>query len=162
MRASTTMPTIITYWFKTVEVSGLIDLGDMVYSALVNNVAIACTYAMLNTEDPLQAASWVIQGYHGAFPLTEQETDLIYYLRGCEALYQRNTVGLAGVARLCQRPSLCNRTGRLVAAESTDPDKPAEGCRYFPEGLWQAPAYQCRRRLQPVTAGKGKHSSAQT
>ncbi|MGF6851090.1 4-aminobutyrate aminotransferase-like enzyme/Ser/Thr protein kinase RdoA (MazF antagonist) [Chitinophaga sp. W3I9] len=62
------------------EVSGLIDLGDMVYSALVNNVAIACTYAMLNTEDPLQAASWVIQGYHGAFPLTEQETDLIYYL----------------------------------------------------------------------------------
>ncbi|RPE12778.1 aminotransferase class III-fold pyridoxal phosphate-dependent enzyme [Chitinophaga lutea] len=65
---------------KDGEVSGLIDLGDMVYTALVNNVAIACTYAMLNTPDPLQAATWVIQGYHAAFPLTEQETDLIYYL----------------------------------------------------------------------------------
>ncbi|WP_341842898.1 aminotransferase class III-fold pyridoxal phosphate-dependent enzyme [Chitinophaga caseinilytica] len=65
---------------KNGEVSGLIDLGDMVYSALVNNVAIACTYAMLNTEDPLQAAAWVVEGYHSAYPLTEQEVDLIYYL----------------------------------------------------------------------------------
>lgn len=65
---------------KDGAVSGLIDLGDMVYSALVNNVAIACTYAMLNSDDPLQAAAWVVQGYHSAHPLTEQETDLIYYL----------------------------------------------------------------------------------
>ncbi|RFS19161.1 aminotransferase class III-fold pyridoxal phosphate-dependent enzyme [Chitinophaga silvatica] len=62
------------------KISGLIDLGDMVYTALVNNVAIACTYAMFRAEDPLQAAAWVIQGYHEAFPLTEQEVDLIYYL----------------------------------------------------------------------------------
>ncbi|WP_315822091.1 phosphotransferase [Paraflavitalea speifideaquila] len=65
---------------KEGEVSGLIDLGDMVYSALVNNVAIACTYAMLNTDHPIQAAAWVIEGYHKAFPLTDQEIDLIYYL----------------------------------------------------------------------------------
>ncbi|WP_333863553.1 aminotransferase class III-fold pyridoxal phosphate-dependent enzyme, partial [Chitinophaga sp.] len=65
---------------KNGEVSGLIDLGDMVYSALVNNVAIACTYAMLDTPDPLLAAAWVVEGYHAAYPLTEQEADLIYYL----------------------------------------------------------------------------------
>lgn len=61
-------------------VNGLIDFGDMVYTALVHNVAIACTYAMLEAEDPLQAAVAVVTGYHQAYPLTETETDLLYYL----------------------------------------------------------------------------------
>jgi len=61
-------------------VSGLIDFGDMVYTALINNVAVACTYAMLGSNDPLKAASAVVKGYHAQYPLTEQETDLLYYL----------------------------------------------------------------------------------
>ena len=35
---------------------------------------------MLNTKDPLHAASQVVKGYHMAYPLTDQETDLLYYL----------------------------------------------------------------------------------
>ena len=62
------------------KVSGLIDFGDMVYTALINNLAVACTYAMLNNDNPLQAASLVIKGYHQVYPLTEQELDLLYYL----------------------------------------------------------------------------------
>lgn len=61
-------------------VCGLIDFGDMVYTALVNNVAVACTYAMLSTDDPLQKAVLVVQGYQQEHPLLEQETDLLYYL----------------------------------------------------------------------------------
>ena len=43
------------------RVSGLIDFGDMVYTALINNLAIACTYAMLNEEDPLAVAASIVR-----------------------------------------------------------------------------------------------------
>ncbi|MBG9377360.1 aminotransferase class III-fold pyridoxal phosphate-dependent enzyme [Panacibacter sp. DH6] len=62
------------------QVSGLIDFSDMVYTALINNLAVACTYAVMNHTDPLYAASLVVQGYHTAYPLTEQEVDILYYL----------------------------------------------------------------------------------
>lgn len=62
------------------RVVGLIDFGDMMYTALVNNVAVACTYAMLDAADPLEAASLVVKAYHSIHPLTIQETDLLYYL----------------------------------------------------------------------------------
>lgn len=62
------------------KVTGLIDFGDMVYTALINNLAVACTYAMLHTDDPLHAASLVVKGYHEKYPLTKQELDLLYYL----------------------------------------------------------------------------------
>jgi 4-aminobutyrate aminotransferase-like enzyme/Ser/Thr protein kinase RdoA (MazF antagonist) len=62
------------------EVSGLIDFSDMVYTALINNVAVACTYAMMNHPDPLLAATLVVKGYHEFYPLVEQEIDLLYYL----------------------------------------------------------------------------------
>ncbi|HEY6977076.1 MAG TPA: aminotransferase class III-fold pyridoxal phosphate-dependent enzyme [Chitinophagaceae bacterium] len=61
-------------------VCGLIDFSDMVYTALINNVAVACTYAMMNHQDPLHAATLVVKGYHETYPLTEQEIDLLYYL----------------------------------------------------------------------------------
>lgn len=62
------------------RISGLIDFGDMVYTALINNLAIACTYAMLDEEDPLAVAANIVEGYHKAYALTEQELDLLYYL----------------------------------------------------------------------------------
>lgn len=62
------------------KVTGLIDFSDMVYTTLINNLAVACTYAMMNQEDPLHAATLVVKGYHEAYPLTEPELDLLYYL----------------------------------------------------------------------------------
>lgn len=73
------------------RISGLIDFGDMVYTALANNLAIACTYAMLDEEDPLAVAESIVAGYHKAYPLKEQELDLLYYLiagRLCISLTQ--------------------------------------------------------------------------
>ncbi|MBS1744973.1 MAG: aminotransferase class III-fold pyridoxal phosphate-dependent enzyme [Bacteroidetes bacterium] len=61
-------------------VTGLIDFGDMVYSALINNVAVACTYSMLHSDDPLTVAKQVVKGYHEVNPLTVEETDILYYL----------------------------------------------------------------------------------
>ncbi|CAN5631299.1 aminotransferase class III-fold pyridoxal phosphate-dependent enzyme [soil metagenome] len=65
---------------KDNAVSGLIDFGDMVYTALINNVAVACTYAMLNNKKPLDTAALVLKNYHAIYPLTVQELDLLYYL----------------------------------------------------------------------------------
>lgn len=62
------------------DVVGLIDFGDMVYSHLINNVAVACTYAMFQQNDVLNAAVHVVKGYHQQYPLTEKELSVLYYL----------------------------------------------------------------------------------
>jgi len=65
---------------KNGKVSGIIDFGDMCHSWLINEVAVAITYVMLEKENPLQIASEVIKGYHSIFPLQELELDILYYL----------------------------------------------------------------------------------
>jgi len=62
------------------RIVGLIDFGDMVHTMLINNVAVACTYALFGENDPLSVAARVVKGYHAEFPLHEEEADLLYYL----------------------------------------------------------------------------------
>ena len=62
------------------HICGLIDFGDMVYSQRVNNLAIACTYAMLGANDPLEIAAWVVKGYHSELQLSADEVSILYYL----------------------------------------------------------------------------------
>ncbi len=62
------------------KVAGLIDFGDIIYTALINNLAIACTYAMLHTDNPLELAAYIVKGYHHAYPITENEIRSLYYL----------------------------------------------------------------------------------
>lgn len=62
------------------EITGLIDFGDAVYSALINNLAIACTYSLLHQDEPLQLATKIIKGYHEVYPLLPEESDILYYL----------------------------------------------------------------------------------
>ncbi len=76
---------------KDDKIVGLIDFGDMVYTAIINNVAVACTYAMLDESDPIAAACLVVKGYHEQYPLEEKELSLLYYLiagRLCISLTQ--------------------------------------------------------------------------
>ena len=57
--------------------TGAIDFGDLVHSAIVCDVAIAAAYASLGKPDPLAAAARVAAGYHALHPLTEAELDLL-------------------------------------------------------------------------------------
>ena len=82
-------------------VSGLIDFGDLAYSPLINELAIAITYAIYDKLEPLEWAVPIIKGYHKVLPLEEQELELLYYL-------------IAG--RLCT--SVCNS----AHAKKTDPE----------------------------------------
>lgn len=63
-----------------VKIDGIIDFGDMLYSNIVSEPAIAAAYAVLGKEDVIETAVRVIAGYHQAFPLTEQEVEIIFYL----------------------------------------------------------------------------------
>ncbi|MCF8369489.1 MAG: aminotransferase class III-fold pyridoxal phosphate-dependent enzyme [Bacteroidales bacterium] len=62
------------------KVAGLIDFGDMVYAPLIQELAVAITYAIFDTPDPLNVASVVVMAYHNSLPLREEETDILYYL----------------------------------------------------------------------------------
>ena len=62
----------------TPQVAGFIDLGDMVYSATVADLAVALAYVMMEANQPLEKALPVITAYHEAFPLTEREISLLY------------------------------------------------------------------------------------
>lgn len=55
------------------RVSGLLDFGDMVHSAVVCDLAVTLAYSVLRQADPLAAAAGVIRGYHRVNPLTEPE-----------------------------------------------------------------------------------------
>jgi 4-aminobutyrate aminotransferase-like enzyme/Ser/Thr protein kinase RdoA (MazF antagonist) len=52
---------------------GVIDLGDMIWSAVVADLAVACTYAMLGKPDPIGAAEALIRGFHAVLPLDDDE-----------------------------------------------------------------------------------------
>ena len=60
------------------RVSSIIDFGDMVYSWLVVEPAVAAAYAMLDKDQPLDAAVAIIRGYHDQLPLTENEIKVLF------------------------------------------------------------------------------------
>jgi len=97
---------------KNQHVSGLIDFGDMCYSWLINELAVALTYLLMNKERPLNVAKEFIKGYHAIHPLKEIELEVLYYLIA---------------ARLCT--SVCNsaytKTIKPDSAYITISEKPA-------------------------------------
>ena len=79
-----------------VQVSGVVDFGDMVHGHAVNDVAIAVAYMMLGADDPLAALVEVVRGYVAVAPLTEPEMDALFGLAAmrlcmsaCIAAYQQ-------------------------------------------------------------------------
>jgi 4-aminobutyrate aminotransferase-like enzyme/Ser/Thr protein kinase RdoA (MazF antagonist) len=64
----------------TAEVTGVLDLGDMVWSRLVYDPAIAAAYATARREDPLAAVLDVAAGYHAVHPMSEEELGVLYPL----------------------------------------------------------------------------------
>ncbi|WP_111317153.1 aminotransferase class III-fold pyridoxal phosphate-dependent enzyme [Algoriphagus chordae] len=61
-------------------VSGIIDFGDLSYSPLINEVAIALTYICYDKEKPLNWTAEFLKAYHQAYPIESKELDVLYYL----------------------------------------------------------------------------------
>lgn len=62
------------------KIAGLLDFGDMLKTNTVNELAVACSYAMLRLEDPLAVTARIAGGYHRARPLTELEMRVLFPL----------------------------------------------------------------------------------
>ncbi len=78
------------------QIVGILDFGDLVYSYVVADLAIAVAYAILDKADPLAAAAHVVAGYHTTHPLTENEIAVLWDLicmrlcmSVCHAAHQR-------------------------------------------------------------------------
>ena len=61
-------------------ISSIIDFGDMVYSWLAVEAAVAAAYAMMGKNKPLEAAAAIIQGYHQTLPLYNSEIRALFGL----------------------------------------------------------------------------------
>ncbi|MCD8405464.1 aminotransferase class III-fold pyridoxal phosphate-dependent enzyme [Tenacibaculum dicentrarchi] len=59
-------------------VKAAIDYGDAIYTQVINDVAIACAYAIMNHNEPLESALHIVKGYHQNFPLQEKELAHLY------------------------------------------------------------------------------------
>lgn len=64
---------------KNGSVSGIIDLGDMCFSSLINELAIAVTYCMFGKENPAESVLPIIKSYHEILPLEENEIMTLYW-----------------------------------------------------------------------------------
>ena len=83
------------------QVSGIIDFGDVAFTPLVNELAIAITYACYDKQNSVDFAFPILKAYHEVIPLEETEISILYYLIA---------------ARLCV--SVCNSS----RAKQVDPE----------------------------------------
>ncbi|MGE0218637.1 aminotransferase class III-fold pyridoxal phosphate-dependent enzyme [Mycolicibacterium sp.] len=61
-------------------ISGVLDLGDALYTMRVAEVAVATAYALVRKEDPLRVAELVVAGFDSVVPLTDDELAVVFPL----------------------------------------------------------------------------------
>lgn len=105
---------------------GLIDFGDIVYSTLVNELAICGAYVMLGKENPIDAAAALVAGYHQTQPLDEEELSVLYPLM---------------CMRLCQ--SVCIASEQLLKQPENE---------YL--GITEKPAWETLQQLATIVPAK--------
>ncbi|MCW6511976.1 phosphotransferase [Lichenifustis flavocetrariae] len=57
--------------------SGIIDFGDMVFGALINDVAVAAAYLITPENDPFALVATFVAAYHAITPFEPDELDLL-------------------------------------------------------------------------------------
>lgn len=62
------------------EIASVIDFGDMHHGLVAAEAAVGAAYALLGEKDPLAAAAAVIRDYHAAYPLLEEEIEVLFPL----------------------------------------------------------------------------------
>ena len=62
------------------RIAGIIDFGDIVHSALINDVGIALATTIVDLEAPIEAACEIVAGYHAVTPLQPDELGILFEL----------------------------------------------------------------------------------
>ncbi len=73
---------IITKKLVNPDVKGIIDFGDTLKSQTINDLAVTCTYAIMNCTNPLSSAISVVKGYNENYKLFDSELYHLYNLIG--------------------------------------------------------------------------------
>jgi Ser/Thr protein kinase RdoA (MazF antagonist) len=58
-------------------VSGLLDLGDSIWSVIVNELAVGAAYAALKADDPLEVIEAIRAGFEEELPLVDAERQVL-------------------------------------------------------------------------------------
>ena len=64
------------------HLAGILDFGDVVHAPLINDVAIAAAYHVLDDTDPLAGPVELVAQYHAVNPLEREELELLFDLMG--------------------------------------------------------------------------------
>ena len=64
------------------NIESIIDFGDSVYSQRINDLAIACSYGIMNLNDPLEGCCEIISGYNKLVTINDNELSLLYNVIG--------------------------------------------------------------------------------
>ncbi|MEX0275082.1 MAG: phosphotransferase, partial [Flavobacteriaceae bacterium] len=64
---------IVSHNLQTPAIVSVVDYGDAIHTQIINDLAIACAYAVMHCNDPLSASLPLIKGYNESFPLMEGE-----------------------------------------------------------------------------------------
>ena len=79
-----------------IEVAGIVDFGDMVFSYAAGDLAVAAAYMMLDADDPLEVYAALVRGHAAAAPLQDNELQALFGLSAvrlsasaCIAAHQR-------------------------------------------------------------------------
>ncbi len=112
---------------KGARVTGFFDFGDVVYTARVFEPAVACAYAVLDQDDPLEIIADIVGAYHRVIPLADPEFEALF-------------------------PSVCMRLVVSVTVSAMDAEiEPGnEYIRITEDRAWRA--LERLAKIQPATA----------
>ncbi|PID69903.1 MAG: peptidase M23 [Flavobacteriales bacterium] len=60
------------------KVRAIIDYGDAIYTQIINDLAVACAYAIMNQNNPLASALPIVKGFHNVVNLMPEELEHLY------------------------------------------------------------------------------------
>ena len=71
---------IVSENLKTPNIVGFIDFGDCIKSQLINELAVTCTYGIIDSMNLLESACEIIKGFNSEIKISEIETEFLYEL----------------------------------------------------------------------------------
>jgi Putative homoserine kinase type II (protein kinase fold) len=66
--------------YQSLNVSGIIDFGDICVAPRVCDLSIAAAYIVLYNSEPEKMLAAFVSGYHSVYPLSTEEIDLVWRL----------------------------------------------------------------------------------
>ncbi|MDA7592447.1 aminotransferase class III-fold pyridoxal phosphate-dependent enzyme [Rhodobacteraceae bacterium] len=66
--------------YQSLNVSGIIDFGDICVAPRVCDLSIAAAYIVLDNSEPEKMLAAFVSGYHSVYPLSTEEIDLVWRL----------------------------------------------------------------------------------